>query len=219
MLFKKAYPTIEKAQKLILASASPQRLELLRQIGVEPDYIYSPNIDETPKYKEHPRFLAKRLAQSKAQATFEHISRLKEYEKFLILSGDTVVSVGRTILPKPRTSKEAIDCLQLLSGRTHRVYTAVVIINSSGKINLQVSENRVRFIRLRAQEIESYIKSQEWQDRAGGYAIQGYASTFIERIIGSQSSIVGLPLKHVSAMLQANNYSLLEKWYTDELSN
>lgn len=216
MLFKKVLSPVTKAQKLILASASSQRLELLRQIGVEPDYIYSPNIDETPKYKEHPRFLAKRLAQSKAYATFEHISRLEEYENFLILSGDTVVSVGRTILPKPRTSKEAIDCLQLLSGRTHRVYTAVAIINTSGKINLHISENRVRFIRLQAQEIEAYIKSQEWQDRAGGYAIQGYAATFVERIIGLQSSIVGLPLKYIAAMLKANNYPLLEKWYIDE---
>ena len=213
MIFKKAKDSSIKVDKLILASASPQRLELLRQIGVEPDYIYAPNIDELPKYKEHPRFLAKRLAQNKAYGAFEHIVRLEEYKDSLILAADTVVAVGRTILPKAYTSNDAIAALQLLSGRTHRVYTAVAVMNIAGKLSLQVSENRVRFMRLKEEDIEAYIKSQEWQEKAGAYALQGYASGFIERIIGSQSSIVGLPLKNTMAMLQANNYPVLEKWY------
>lgn len=217
MLFKKVYSEA-KNFKLILASASPQRLELLRQIGIEPSYIYPANIDETPKYKEHPRFLAKRLALTKVQAAFEHINKLNEYKESLILAADTVVAVGRTILPKPQSSKEAIECLQLLSGRTHRVYTALAIINSIGKTNVEISENRVRFIRLRDEDIEAYIKSQEWYDKAGGYALQGYGAMFVERIVGSPSSIIGLPLKTTVAMLKASNFDIFRNWNSDEYS-
>lgn len=217
MLFKKVYSEA-KIFKLILASASPQRLELLRQIGIEPTYIYPANIDETPKYKEHPRFLAKRLALTKVQTAFEHINKLNEYKESLILAADTVVSVGRTILPKPQSSKEAIECLELLSGRTHRVYTALAIINPMGKTKVEISENRVRFIKLNNEVIEAYIKSQEWYDKAGGYALQGYAAMFVERIIGSPSAIIGLPLKSTMAMLQINNYDIFSNWNNDEYS-
>lgn len=216
MLFKKS-SSIVKTSDLILASASPQRLELLRQIGINPTYIYPANIDETPKYKEHPRFLAKRLTLEKVQCAFEHINKLNEYKDTLILAADTVVAVGRIILPKPNNSKEAIECLQLLSGRTHKVYTAIALINAKGKINLQISENRVRFIRLSSEDIESYIKSQEWQNKAGGYDIQGCAAMFIERIIGTASSIRGLPLKLTAEMLKANNFNLHEAWENEQI--
>lgn len=201
--------------KLVLASASIRRLELLRQIGVEPDYIYVTNVDETPKYREHPRFLAKRLARNKAYEAYLHVSRLEEYSNSLFLAADTVVSVGRLLLPKPTNVTEAMECIKLLSGRTHKVYTALAMINQKGKCFFKVSENRVRFARLKPHEMEAYVKSYEWQDKAGGYAIQGLASSFIVRIVGTQSGVMGLPLHSTVELLESHGYKLMGNWQSN----
>lgn len=202
--------------KLILASASPRRLELLRQVAIEPDYVYATDIDETPKYKEHPRFLVKRLAQEKALQAYAHMSKLEAYKHSLILAADTTVSVGRIVLPKPTTNEDARECLKLLSGRTHKVFTALCLMNEKGKHSCKIAETRVRFARLHSDMIDAYISSYEWQDKAGGYAIQGLAASFITRIVGSYSNVVGLPLDTVVPMLQAQNYPILQLWQQDE---
>ncbi|WJW79663.1 Maf family nucleotide pyrophosphatase [Bartonella sp. TP] len=203
--------------KLILASASPRRLALLRQIGVEPDYVYATDIDEMPKYKEHPRFLVKRLAQEKALQAYARMSKLEAYKHSIVLAADTTVSVGRIVLPKPNNNEDAIECLKLLSGRTHKVFTALCVINEKGKHSCKISETRVRFARLSEDIIEAYIASREWEDKAGGYAIQGLAAGFITRIVGSYSNVVGLPLASTVNLLQSYGYPIFQQWHQDEL--
>lgn len=183
--------------RLVLASASPRRLALLAQIGVKPDDMVSTDIDETPLKGETPRLLALRLARSKAEAA--------RVDDALVLAADTVVAVGRRILPKAETEAEARDCLALLSGRSHRVYTGVALRTAGfqpAKIATRLVETRVAFKRLTAKEIDAYIASDEWRGKAGGYAVQGLAARYIISIIGSYSSVVGLPLYETALLLE-----------------
>lgn len=198
--------------KLILASGSPRRLSLLQQVGLEPDGILPSEIDETPVKGEKPRELARRLALEKAQSAHQIAQRRSEYEGCYLLSADTVVAVGRRVLPKPEVRQEAEACLRLLSGRTHRVYTGVALITPQGKVRDRLVETRLRFKRLSHDEIEKYLESLEWQGKAGGYAIQGLASCFVSHIVGSYSGVVGLPLQEVCALLEGEGFPVRHNW-------
>jgi septum formation protein len=180
--------------KLILASASPRRLELLAQIGITPAKIVSPDIDETPHKNELPLVYAERVARAKALCV-QNI-----HPDALILAADTVVYCGRRILPKAETMEDAKRCLTHLSGRRHRVTTAVAIAQNE-TVKLKLVTTIVRFKRLTPQELDAYLTSEEWQGKAGGYAIQGRASAFIPAINGSYSNVVGLPLAETAGML------------------
>jgi septum formation protein len=184
---------------MILASASPRRLQLLAQIGIVPVKTAAADIDETPLNGELPRDLVKRLSAAKAGAV-----RAKEGGKLPILAADTVVAVGRRILGKPADAAEARKFLELMSGRRHRVVTGVTVIKG-GKIVTRVAETTVQFKRLSRAEIDSYIASGEWDGKAGAYAIQGRAEAFIKFIGGSYSNVVGLPLYDTLQMLQGQN--------------
>lgn len=179
--------------RLVLASASPRRLELLKQIGITPDAVVHTDIDETPRKAETPRALASRLARGKAEAADAKDAR--------VLAADTVVAVGRRILPKAESEAEARACLALLSGRTHRVYTGVAL-KSAGRVATRLVETRVSFKLLTSQEIDAYIASDEWRGKAGGYAVQGRAARFVISIIGSYSNVVGLPLYETANLLE-----------------
>lgn len=203
--------------KLILASASPRRLALLHQIGVDPDHLHPADIDETPKLLEHPRSLAKRLSISKAEKTAKVMYDINDTQQALILAADTVVAVGRTILPKPIDENEAKECLRLLSGRTHKVYTGICLINAKGRKHHKLVETRVRFDRLNSKVIDAYLASNEWQGKAGGYAIQGRAGSFVLQIAGSYSSVVGLPLAETVELLTSQNYPVYEYWSEGEI--
>ena len=183
---------------LFLASASPRRLELLKQAGIIPDRIVPAAIDETPLPREIPTTYAKRIAASKAAKV------AAEYPDAIILAADTVVALGRRILPKTETIEEARACLELLSGRRHKVLTAVSVISPNGKKHSLVT-SVVRFKRLSREEIAAYLATNEWQGKAGGYAIQGQAATLIPFISGSYSNIVGLPLHETVYMLGSLN--------------
>ena len=174
--------------KLILASASPRRRALLAQIGVVPHAIRAADLDETPKRDETPRIHALRLAIGKAQAV------AAKHANTHILAADTVVGVGRRILPKAEDKDTARACLDLLSGRSHRVFTGVCLIGADGKLVKKVVETRLKMKRLSLREITAYIDSGEWDGKAGGYAIQGAGESFIVHISGSYSNVVGLPL-------------------------
>ncbi len=180
--------------RLVLASASPRRLALLAQIGIAPDAVVAADIDETPKPKETPRALAVRLARDKAGAV--------DAAGAMVLAADTVVAVGRRILPKAETEAQARACLSLLSGRSHRVYTGVAVRTPSGALRDRLVETRVAFKRLSTAEIEAYIADGEWRGKAGGYAVQGHAARFITGIVGSYSSVVGLPLYETAQLLE-----------------
>lgn len=180
--------------RLILASASPRRLALLAQIGIAPDEVIAADIDETPLAKETPRNLALRLARQKAEAV--------KAAGAIVLAADTVVAVGRRVLPKAETEQEARECLRLLSGRSHRVYTGVAL-KTDAAIRERLVETRVAFKVLNATEIEAYIASKEWQGKAGGYAAQGLAGRYITSIIGSYSSVIGLPLYETANLIEA----------------
>lgn len=181
--------------RLVLASASPRRLALLAQIGVTPDEVIAADVDEAPLKGETPRLLALRLARAKAEAA--------RIDGAVVLGADTVVAVGRRILPKAQSEHEARDCLALLSARSHRVYTGVAVIAPDGRVRDRLAETRVAFKRLSAREIDAYIASGEWQGKAGGYAAQGLAARFIVSIVGSYSSVVGLPLYETAHLLDA----------------
>lgn len=187
--------------KLILASASPRRLDLLRQIGIRPDEISPADIDETPFKSEKPRELAARLAYEKA----EHIA--KEHDDAFILASDTVVACGRRLLGKAVDEKEATNFLKLLSGRRHDVFTGVSIITPNG-VSKRVVKTVVRFKNLSQEEINQYLSHDEWKGKAGAYAIQGLAAKFIISINGSYSNVVGLPLFEVANMLKGRGYPL-----------
>ena len=187
---------------LVLASASPRRLSLLQQIGIEPDLVEAANIDETPAKAELPRLYAMRMAREKASAV------ATRHPDAIVLGADTVVACGRRILPKAETEAEAEACIRLLSGRAHRVYTAVHLVSPS-RISERVSESRVIFKRLSDAEIASYLASDEWQGKAGGYAVQGIAAMFIRSLTGSYSGVVGLPLYETAALLNGSGFPLL----------
>ena len=191
--------TSEK-QKLILASASPRRLALLAQIGIEPDAVRPADLDEEPQKGELPRLHAIRLAEEKAKA----VAALEPGA--FILAADTVVACGRRILPKAMSEEDARNCLTLLSGRAHRVYTAVALIDPQGRLRQRLSETRVHFKRLSAAELVTYVASEEWRGKAGGYAIQGHAGAFVRSLNGSYSGVVGLPLFEVKALLEGASF-------------
>ena len=198
--------------ELILASASPRRLALLNQIGIEPEHLVPAHIDETPNKNELPRKLAQRLADEKAAATRQKAKATGIADNALVLAADTVVAVGRRILPKAETMEEANTCLRLLSGRGHRVYTAVSMITPGGATRRRLVETRIRFKRLSNREIESYLASAEWRDKAGGYAIQGIAGSFVVRLVGSYSAVVGLPLYETVGLLSGEGYPVHFNW-------
>ncbi len=194
--------------RLLLASGSPRRLDLLGQLGIVPDDILHADVDETPRKAELPPHLAARLAREKA---FASASRAAETGS-LVLAADTVVAVGRRILPKAGDNQEARRCLDLLSGRAHRVYTAVCLATPAGRFRERLVETRVRFKRLALPEIEAYIASGEWQGKAGGYAIQGRAAAFVLGLVGSYSAVVGLPLYETSTLLEGEGYPVRRTW-------
>ena len=197
---------------LVLGSASPRRLELLAQIGVKPDAVLPAEIDETPRPREGPRELAERLAGEKALASAEIAGGRTDLAPFLTLAADTVVGVGRRILPKCETLAEAEACLALLSGRGHRVFTGLALITGNGAVRRRLVETRLRFKRLSPVEVEAYLKSGEWRGKAGGYAIQGLAGAFVERLVGSYSNVVGLPLSETAALLAGEGYHVYRRW-------
>ncbi|MBN9026441.1 Maf-like protein [Kaistia nematophila] len=198
--------------KLLLASGSPRRLQLLAQAGLEPDSLLPTSVDESPLKNELPRSLAKRLARSKADAARAMAARTPEFADSYILAADTVVAVGRRILPKAEFHDQAAECIRLLSGRSHRVYTAVCLLTPKGSVRQRLVESKVRFKRLGRQEIDTYLGSGEWRDKAGGYAIQGLAGTFVVKLVGSYSSVVGLPLYETIAMLDGEGFPVRKGW-------
>ena len=200
--------------KLILASGSPRRLALLQQIGIQPDRLLPAEADETPLASEAGRSLAKRLSKTKAEISRETMLKSEESEHGFILAADTVVSVGRRILPKAEMLDEAAACLRLLSGRAHRVYTGLTLITPKGAMRHRLVETRVRFKKLSTDEFESYLASGEWRGKAGGYAIQGIAGVFIVKLIGSYTNVVGLPLYETAALLQGEGYPVHHNWIT-----
>jgi septum formation protein len=182
--------------RLVLASASPRRLELLRQLGLKPDAIEPTNIDELPRPDELPREAALRLAREKAdRASARHPGAV-------VLAADTIVACGRRMLPKAEIAEEAISCLRLLSGRRHRVHGAIVVIATDGRHASRFVTTVVAFKRLTGDEIDAYIASGEWRGKAGGYAIQGRASAFVRQINGSYGNVVGLDLFAAAALLR-----------------
>ena len=185
---------------LILASASPRRRELIARLGLTPDAIAPADIDETPAKGELPRDYAKRMAREKAEAAAS--------DEGFVLAGDTVVAAGRRILPKAEDEATARECLALLSGRRHRVLSAIALRAPDGALRERLSETIVMFKRLSAEEIDAYIASGEWDGKAGGYAIQGLAEGLISRIQGSHSAVVGLPLYETRALLKAAGFAI-----------
>lgn len=184
-------------QRLILASASPRRLALLAQIGVVPHAVRPADIDETPRPAELPRAYAERMAAEKADAVAEAGA--------LVLAADTVVSAGRRILGKPADVAEAVRFLMLLSGRRHRVTTAIRLVGADRTARRTV-ETRVRVKRLSDAEISAYVRSGEWRGKAGGYAIQGIGAAFVPEIFGSYTNVVGLPLTETANLLTGLGY-------------
>jgi septum formation protein len=187
------------AAKVILASASPRRLELLRQIGIEPASVFAPDIDETPLADEPPRVYAARMAAAKLRPA-------DGFTDGFTIAADTVVAAGRRILPKAETVAQAEACLKLLSGRRHRVFTGLAIRAPDGRVAARVVASVVGFARLDAAQIESYLASGEWHGKAGGYAIQGQAAAFIDFLSGSYSAVVGLPLYETASLLRGLGY-------------
>ena len=202
---------------LILASGSPRRLELLQQIGIKPEQVISTDIDENPKKSELPKILAQRLANEKAISAHKLIKSNQDLDSSFILAADTVVAVGRRILPKAETAEVARDCLKLLSGRNHRVYSGVCIISPTGENNSRVVETRVKFSRLSDVEIENYIATKQYIGKAGGYAIQGIAGRFVTKLIGSYSNVVGLPLYETANLLEGLGYLVSRNWIDTSL--
>jgi septum formation protein len=188
------------AAQLILASASPRRRELIARLGIEPSAIAAADIDETPLKAELPRVYAARMAREKALAVPGGDAH--------VLAGDTVVALGRRILPKAEDEATARTCLKLMSGRRHRVLSAIALKAPDGTLRERISETIVIFKQLSAAEIDAYIAGGEWHGKAGGYAIQGSAEGLIKWIAGSHSGVVGLPLFETRALLKAAGFPL-----------
>ncbi len=185
---------------LILASSSPRRLQLLGQIGIVPDIVHPADVDETPQKGESPHRYVLRLARQKAEkvaSSFPH-----EY----VLAADTAVAAGRRILPKAETARQAQQCLELLSARNHRVYSAVSLFKNGACMATKQEMTIVKFKSLNSADIERYIASEEWKGKAGGYAIQGFAGSFVKRINGCYFNVVGLPLALTYTMLCSAGY-------------
>lgn len=190
--------------RLVLASASPRRVDLLAQIGVTPDAIDPADIDETPLTAEQPPAYARRVAAAKAALV------AARQPGALVLAADTVVAVGRRILPKAETEAEARQCLALLSGRRHRVLSAVTLAHPDGVARHRLSTTIVTFKRLSGAEIDAYVASEEWRGKAGGYALQGRAGALIRFVGGSPSGVIGLPVFETRALLEAAGYAVGE---------
>ncbi len=199
---KGALPTAIN-KRFILASASPRRQQLLAQIGYVPDDCLPADIDETPLRGELPRALAQRLAREKVERVMSQIPAAQTPD-IITLGADTVVAVGRRILPKPADRAEAENCLSLLSGRSHRVYTGIYLWRPEHPALHRAVETRVRFKVLSDDERARYLQSDEWRGKAGGYAIQGRAAAMITGLVGSYANVVGLPLFEVGQILQSS---------------
>jgi len=197
---------------LVLASASPRRLALLEQAGLKPDAMLPADLDETPHKGERPRDLARRLAREKAEEAREVAKTRPDLEGCYIVAADTVVALGRRILPKAEIVDEAAACLRLLSGRAHRVYTGVALVTPGGAIRDRIVETRVRFKRLSSEDLEHYLASGEWRGKAGAYAIQGIAGSFVVKLVGSYSSVVGLPLYETVNLLGGEGFPIRFGW-------
>jgi septum formation protein len=187
---------------LVLASESPRRIALLAQAGITPDAVLPAAIDETVLKGELPRAHAQRLAAEKARKVQSEWSGKPAF----ILAADTVVAVGRRILPKAQDDKEVLACLKLLSGRRHQVITAVALVTPDAKLRLRVVQTRVSLLKLTEAQMRSYVESREGVGKAGGYAIQGRAEALIKEISGSYSNVVGLPLALTVGLLQGCGY-------------
>ena len=185
---------------LVLASASPRRLELLAQVGITPDAVEPADIDETPLRKETPRALALRLATQKAEA-----AAARRPDAF-VLAADTVVAVGRRVLEKAADEAQERAFLALLSGRAHRVLTGVVVRTPAGAVSSRLSETRVKLKRLTTQEIDGYVASGEWRGKAGGYGVQGLAGAWVTDLHGSYTGVVGLPLYETLSLLEGRGW-------------
>lgn len=186
--------------KLILASASPRRVDLLKQIHITPDDIVPADIDESPLKNEHPKDLALRLACEKAKAIAQ------SHKGAYILAADTTVACGRRLLDKAEDEAYARKCMEMLSGRRHHVYGGIALITPDGKCISRLCDTVVKFKRLSKDEIENYITSGEWNGKAGSYGIQGLASQYVSFLSGSYSNVVGLSLYDVSAMLKGTGF-------------
>jgi septum formation protein len=184
----------------VLASSSSRRLELLRQIGLEPDWIDPAEIDETLRPGELPPAHAMRLAEEKARAV------IPRHPGAFIVAADTVVACGRRVLPKAEDENSARSCLELLSGRRHRVHGAIALVSPDGRLVLRRVDSQVAFKRLSEAEIRAYLRTGEWQGKAGGYAIQGRAAALIRWVCGSYSNVVGLPLFETAQLLSGRGY-------------
>ena len=198
--------------KFVLASGSPRRLTLINQIGIEPDALRPADIDEMPKRGELPRACANRLARGKAEAALAAVKLDDELTGSYILAADTVVAVGRRILPKADLLDEAAQCLRLLSGRSHRVHTGVCLVTPKEAFRQRLIETRVRFKRLNEDDIQAYIGSGEWRGKAGGYAVQGIAGSFVVKMVGSYTNIVGLPLYESVTLLGGEGFPIRFGW-------
>ncbi|MCB1414145.1 MAG: Maf-like protein [Xanthobacteraceae bacterium] len=198
--------------KLVLASASPRRLALLNQAGIEPDALQPADVDETPSRGELPRACATRLARAKAEAALAAVKVNDNLRGAFVVAADTVVAVGRRILPKAELADEASQCLRLLSGRNHRVYTAVCMVTPNEAFRQRLVETRVRFKRLTEDDIRGYLESGEWRGKAGGYAVQGIAGSFVVKLVGSYTNVVGLPLYETVSLLGGEKFPVRAGW-------
>ncbi|MDI7862362.1 Maf-like protein [Rhizobiaceae bacterium n13] len=199
-------------QKLILASGSPRRLDLLNQVGIEPARLMPMDLDEAPKKAEHPRSLARRLSAEKAEAAVAAVRGEPAWQDSYVLAADTVVAVGRRILPKAEYVEEASSALHLLSGRSHWVYTGVCLVTPDRKVRQKIVETKVRFKRLSGFDIESYLGSGQWRGKAGAYGIQGIAGAFVQKLVGSYTNVVGLPLYETVLLLQGEGFDIQGRW-------
>ena len=198
--------------KLVLASGSPRRLALLNQAGIDPDSLQPAEIDEIPVKGELPRALANRLAREKAQVALASIRIDEELRGSYIIAADTVVAVGRRVMPKADMLEDAAACLRMLSGRNHRVYTGICLVTPKEAFRQRLVETRVRFKRLSNEDLEGYLASGEWRGKAGGYAIQGLAGTFVVKMVGSYTNVVGLPLYETITLLDGEGYPVRFGW-------
>lgn len=190
--------------RLILASASSRRVELLARLGVVPDEVIPADIDEAVLNGELPRVYAQRMARQKAQK----VVAMGLGRNSIILAADTVVALGRRILPKSENMAQAQTCLKLLSGRAHRVYTAIALITGTGQLHERMSLTRLKMKRLSKTEIRNYLASNEWQGKAGGYGLQGRAEALITHLSGSPSNVIGLPLFETRNLLLGQGFQL-----------
>ena len=199
---------------LVLASASPRRLALLERAGLVPDLLNPADVDETPRKRETPRALSLRLAREKAERALDMPMVQRLLPNAFVLAADTVVGLGRRILPKAESAEEARDCLSLLSGRSHWVYSTVCLMAPGKKLTTRCVETKVRFKRLSREDIDTYLLSDEWRGKAGAYAIQGRAEAFVRMLTGSHSGVVGLPLYETVHLLEGAGYPVYHSWMT-----